>query len=192
MNARFFNFKYPHSKGNPYFETSNNSRSRILLEKKEYDNVRIMYDIWEQKLGFIVESTDKNGLILELNNQVITRFYLDGKVFVNHSKLQLLPQTGFYEEIFSGNHIKVYARWSKTLTNISSDNYSCEFSIQKRSLFFEINKKRVDVTSKNNFTKIFTENRKKIKTYIRKNRISFAKSKNDDLVRLFEYVDNLK
>jgi hypothetical protein len=190
MNARFLINKYPGAKGKPYFETTTDAPGKLVLGKKEYNSIQLIYDIVDQKLNFIVEKSWNNGTILELNNQVITRFYLDNKVFVNYYELPFLPQSGFYEEIFLGKHLNVYARWSKdyvdriTLQNIG------EFTSQKRKLFFEINGKMVDISSRKRFLEIFEEERNKIKSFLKENKIRLFKSNNSDLIKLFSYTDS--
>ena len=191
MNARFFINKYPKSKGNPYFEAANNSPGKLVLGKKEYNNIQLIYDIYDQRLSCSVEKFSKNGIILELNNQVITRFFLDDKIFVNSYELPLFPQSGFYEEIFSGKHLKVYARWSKLFNNSVTLEYLGEFTSQKRMLLFEINGEKVDISSRHGFLKIFAGDSKKLNSYIKKNKIRLSKSDNSDLIKLFGYADSL-
>ena len=191
MNARFLINKYPRAKGKPYFETTNDTPGKLVLGKKEYNDIRLMYDIYDQKLSFVVEKTGNNGTILELNNQVITRFYLDNKIFVNSCELPVLPQTGFYEEIFLGKHLKVYARWSKEFIDRITDEYIGEFSLQKRRLLFDLDGKIVDVSSQHGFLKIFAGESKQIKSFLQKKKIRFSKSDNTELIKLFEYTDSL-
>jgi hypothetical protein len=191
MNARFFINKYPKSQGNPYFEATNNALGKLVLGKKEYNNIQLIYNIYDQKLSFSVEKYSKNGIILELNNQVITRFFLDDKTFVNSYELPLFPQSGFYEEIFSGKHLKVYARWSKLFINSVTLEYLGEFTSQKKMLLFEINGEKVDISSRHGFLKIFAGDSKKLNSYIKMNKIRLFKSDNNALIKLFGYTDSL-
>jgi hypothetical protein len=191
MNARFLILKYPGAKGKPFFETSNSEPGKLFLGKKEYKNIRLLYDILDQKLCFIVENTNNYGTILQLNSQVITRFYLDDKNFVNSCELPQLPQTGFYEELFLGKHLKVYARWSKEFVDMITDEYVGKFSPQKRKLLFVMDGKIADVSSKHGFLKIFAGKSKQIKSFLWKKKIRFSKSNNTELKKLFEYTDSL-
>jgi len=190
MNARFHIDKYPRANGKPFFETTYDTPGKLVLGKKEYNNIRLMYDIYDQKLSFVVEHNGYNGTILELNNQVITRFHLDNKVFVNSFELPTLPQTGFYEEIFLGKHLKVYARWSKDYVDMITVQNIGEFTSQKRKLFFEINGKIVDISSKKRFLELFAGERNKIKSFMKENKIRLFKSNNSDLIKLFSYTDS--
>jgi len=190
MNARFHINKYPRVKGKPFFEATYDTPGKLVLGKKEYNDIRLMYNIYDQKLSFVVEQKGYNGTILELNNQVITRFHLDNKIFVNSFELPILPQTGFYEEIFLGKHLKVYARWSKDyVESITMQNIG-EFTSQKRKLFFEINGKMVDISSRKMFLKIFEGERNKIKSFMKGNKIRLFKSNNIDLIKLFSFTDS--
>lgn len=190
MNARFLIDKYPRAEGKPFFKTTYDTPGKLVLGKKEYNGIRLMYDIYDQKLSFVVEQNRYNGTILELNNQVITRFHLDNKIFVNSFELPTLPQTGFYEEIFLGKHLKVYARWSKDyVESITMQNIG-EFTSQKRKLLFEINGKMVDISSRKRFLKIFEGERNKIKSFMKGNKIRLFKSNNSDLIKLFSYTDS--
>jgi hypothetical protein len=191
MNARFLIQKYPRAKGKPYFETTNDTPGKLFLGKKEYNKIRLLYDIYDQKLSFIVENTSNYGTILQLNNQVITRFHLDNKNFVNSCELPILPQTGFYEELFLGKHLKVYARWSKAFVNVTTQEYMGEFTSQKRRLLFIVEGKIVDVSSKHGFLKIFAGKSNQIKSFLQNKKIRFSKSNNIELKKLFEYTDSL-
>ena len=191
MNARFHVQKYPKAKGKPYFETGSDAPCKLVLGKKEYNNIRLLYDIYDQKLSFVVEKTRNYGTILEMNNQVITRFHLDNRNFVNSCELPILPQTGFYEELFPGKHLKVYARWSKEYIDMISDEYIGEFSHQKRSLLFVVDAKTVDVSSRHGFVKLFAGKSNQIKSFPGKKKIRFSKSDNTELKKLFEYTDSL-
>jgi hypothetical protein len=191
MNARFRINKYPRAKGKPYFETSSDAPGRLVLGKKEYNNIRLLYDIHDQKLSFFVEKAGNYGTILEMNNQDITRFHLDNRNFVNSCELPILPQTGFYEELFVGRHLKVYGRWRKEFFDIINHEYIGEFSHQKRKLQLVVDGKTVDVTSLHGFLKLFAGQSNQIKTFLGKKKIRFSKSDNTELKKLFEYTDSL-
>jgi hypothetical protein len=191
MNARFLIYKYPRAKGNPYYETFNVGPGKLVLGKKEYNNLRLLYDIYDQKLSFIAEKTGNYGTFLEMNNQVISRFNLDNKNFVNSCQLPTLPQKGFYEELFLGKHLKVYARWSKEFVDVTTEEYIGEFTSQKRRLLFIVEGKKVDISSRHGFLKIFAGESNQIKSFLRKNKIRFSKSENSVLKTLFEYTDSI-
>jgi hypothetical protein len=191
MNARFLILKHPEAKGKPFFETTDNAPGKLFLGKKEYNNIRLLYDIYDQNLSFIVENTSNYGTILQLNNQIITRFYLDNKNFVNSCELPQLPQTGFYQELFLGKHLRVYARWSKEFVDMISDGYIGKFSLQKRKLLFVVDGKIADVSSKHGFLKIFDGKSKQIKSFLWEKKIRFSKSNDSELKKLFEYTDSL-
>jgi len=190
MNARYFIEKYPRASGKPYFDVSNYSPCKLILGNNTYKDIHLIYDIFEQKLHFVLNKTDEKGVIFELNNQAITRFYLDDKVFVNYYELPFLTQSGFYEEIFLGNHLNVYARWSKDYVETITLQNIGEFTSQKRKIFFEINGKMVDISSRERFLKIFAGERNKIKSFMKENKIRLFKSNNSDLKKLFSYTDS--
>ena len=191
INARFLINNYPKAKNKPYFETTYDTPGKLVLGKKEYNDIKLMYNIYDQKLSFVLEKTGNNGTILELNNQVITRFHLDNKNFVNSCELPVFPQTGFYEEIFLGKHLKVYARWSKEFNDRINDQYIGEFSSQKRRLLIDLDGKEVDVSSQHGYLKIFARESNQINSFLRKKKIMFSKSNNTELIKLFEYTDSL-
>jgi hypothetical protein len=190
MNARYFIDKYPNASGNPYFVVSNNYPCKLVLGNRTYRDIQLIYDIFEQKLHFVLNKTTENGVNFELNNQVITRFYLDDKVFVNYYEVPILPQSGFYEEIFLGKHLNVYARWSKDYVDKITPQYIGEFTSQKRKLLFEINGKMVDISSRKSFLKIFAGERDRIKSFMKENKIRLFKSNNSDVIELFSYADS--
>lgn len=190
MNARYFIEKYPHANGKPYFDVSNYSPCKLILGKNTYTDIKLIYDIFEQKLHFVLNKTNEKGVIFELNKQVITRFCLDDKVFVSYYELPFLPQSGFYEEIFLGNHLNVYARWSKDYVDLITIQNIGEFTPQKRKLFFFINGKMVDISSKKRFLKIFAGERNEVKSFLKENKIRLFKSNNSDLIKLFSYSDS--
>ena len=190
MNARYFIDKYPRAYGKPYFDVSNYSPCKLILGNNTYKDIHLIYDIFEQKLHFGLNKSNEKGIVFELNNQVITGFYLDDKVFVNYYELPFLPQSGFYEEIFLGKHLNVYARWSKDYVETITLQNIGEFTSQKRKLLFEINGKMVDISSKKKFLKIFAGERNKIKSFMKENKIRLFKSNNSDLIKLFSFTDS--
>jgi hypothetical protein len=190
MNAKYFIEKYPRSNGKPFYDVSNYSPSKLILGKKIYKDIHLIYDIFEQKLYFVSDSPNEKGVVFELNNQVITRFYFDDKAFVNHYELPLLPQSGFYEEIFLGKHLNVYARWSKDYVETITKQNIGEFTPQKRKLLFEINGNMVNISSSKSFLKIFAEDRNKIKSFMKENNIHLFKSSNSELIKLLNYSDS--
>jgi hypothetical protein len=190
MNSRYFIEKYPRASGKPYFDISNHSPCKLVLGNRTYRELQLIYDIFEQKLHFVLNKTTENGVNFELNNQVITRFYLDDKVFVNYYEVPFLPQSGFYEEIFLGKHLNVYARWSKDYVDRITQQYIGEFTSQKRKLLFEINGKMVDISSGKSFLRIFAGERNKIKSFMKENKIRLFKSNNSDVIELFSYADS--
>jgi hypothetical protein len=191
MNARFLVQKFPFAKGKPYFEASNDEPGKLVLGKKEYNNMKLLYDIYDQKLSFVVENPVNYGSILELNNQAITRFRLDNRNFVNSCELPILPQTGFYEELYPGKHFKVYGRWSKEYIDIITDEYIGEFSHQKRRLLFLVDTSIVEVSSGHGFVRLFEGKSNQIKSFLGKKKIRLSKSDNTELKKLFEYTDSL-
>jgi hypothetical protein len=58
-------------------------------------------------------------------------------------------------------------------------------------LLFEVNGEKVNVFSEHSFLKIFPGENKKIKSFMRGNRIRLSRSNNIDLIKLFEYTDSL-
>jgi len=190
MNARYFIEKYPRANGKPYYDVSNYSPGKLILGNKTYKDIHLIYNIFEQKLYFLSDNKNEKGVVLEFNNQVITRFYIDDKVFVNYDELPFLPQSGFYEEIFLGKHLNVFARWSKDYVDIITRQNIGEFTSQKRKLFFEINGKMVNLSSRKKFSKEFSGERNKIKSYMKENKIRLSKSNNSELTKLFNYSDS--
>ncbi len=117
-------------KGNPYYLRDFMHEETIIINGVQYLKIPLMLDLIQNKIISVIPT---NGVFISLANQSIDRFTLNGHTFVNIRESSIRQQnfeSGFYDLLFDGNKIKVYAKRTKKYSE-SSNTVRYGASIQK-------------------------------------------------------------
>jgi hypothetical protein len=190
-NGRYYISEYPRAKGNPFFFSEKWIKGQLVLQNKAYENINLLYDINNERVLCIIKGTGTEEIPIRLNNDLITSFQLEDHRFIHSKYRDILPQTGFYEIIFSGNDIQAYFKWKKKYLRIYTTEYLGEFDSQQKSMYLVLNKKAYPVKDNNDFLKLFDKNKKQVKTYLKQHHIKILKSNNTILTNLFQYCEDI-
>lgn len=186
-NGRYYIPGYNRVNGHPFFNTNEWTFGKLLLGSRIYPEVKLLYNIYESNLICSVKGINNEDLPLKLNSDLVSGFTIGENVFLNYSFVEGVPAEGFYEVIYQDNKINAYAKWRKKFINLYSKNFLGEFDEQKRTLYISINDQTKEISSKNNFLSCFGKKKKKIKAFMKKNRLKYSKLTNTDLCLIFKY-----
>ena len=174
--------------GNPYFFSENMTNCQITYGDFVYDSIQGYYDVCKQLL-IIKHEKLYSDIVLE--SRKISQFKIHGHVF---EKLYLdsIPGMfdGFYDKIVD-DKLKFYVWRGKEIAEVienksvrrwfvSSDRYY----ILKDGIYHR-------VRGKGSVLKILAEHKKKLKAYIRDEKISFSASPEDGIKKVVEYYNKL-
>lgn len=178
--------------GNPFFEWERTLGEELFIKGQSYKNVNLFYDINLDQL--ILKKVQKNYFELEivLNTSFIDSFYLANHLFVN---LQCFSKknenTGYYEKIYAGRNMLLKKYKKRFVDSFDNRNPFGKFSPMHFTLFIFTEDILVKVNSKKELLKFYSENKKQIRRFIRKNRTRYKKLSNPELIKLMNFCDEI-
>lgn len=194
--SRCFNGKeyipvpYRFSEGSPYFPADEPGSGTIVYDHVYYDDVHLLYDVLQNNLVFV----DESHRIMLLNEKV-ERFSILDHPFVN-----IAPQdptkgglpNGFFQVLYEGNcmMLKKDEKKVRELNSYSGQDMSrvidtrTFYYLRKGDDFFKIEGKR-------SFFKLWTNQQKEIKDFIKHNNIKFKRDLDSDYAKVAAFCDQL-
>ena len=177
-------------KGNPFFKGDKPHTSTLFLQKLTYDSLKLMYDI--NKQNFILEYNELNGAInrIILNTQQINRIELGNDVFVKN-EFEIINHP-FIQLVFE-DKIACYFTWSKDYMFKNTGTFTgYKFSEEIRTIYFLIDGTLSRIKNNKSFLKLFdNETKKKLSSYLQKNKINTKKAKKNKILELARYCNSL-
>lgn len=179
-------------KGHPFFGNNNWWIENLTINEITYKNVQLKYDIENDKL--ILNATYDNDISrqLILSNNVIDSFNIQGHNFINSKHItNKAADKRYYELIYKGDFFFLI-KHSKILNSAYYSSppfgkYSNTLSV--KYIFDNGTMKRLN--NKRSFIKYFEKHKKKIRKFMRKNKIKYKKATKNELWNLLEYCNNL-
>jgi hypothetical protein len=183
--------RYPFSfagGGYPFFKEDKPGAGSVMYDGILYENVELQYDETQEVL--IMQDSIRR---IQLLNQKIEGFTLFNNAFiriVKDSTAGPLVRTGFYNLLYNGN-ISLLKREEKIIREDVSTGELLRFIdlnvyyyIQKNSTFYSIKKK-------SSVLDVFKDRKKDIRQYIRKNKLSYRGNRDNILIKVTAYYDQL-
>lgn len=191
VNGHYYVPKHPLALGHPYFINKGWQSATLYIKGVVYEGIQIKYNIEEDIV--VYKRQHELGLVEEilLNNTFIDSMVIGQHFFVNTSHINKDFSHGFLERIYSGNfsaYLKHEIIHKDELTHTNS--YGRYLDPKKKLLFYAGND-LVAIHDKRSLLDYFSEHKKQIKRFMRKNRIIFHKASNDEYVKLLSYCDGL-
>ena len=98
---------------------------------------------------------------------------------------------GFFEEIFNGRD-QLLKKYFKTFSDkVSQENPHGSYTGQKTKLYIYRDFNIIDIGTKSKLIKVYSYHKKEIKRFIRDNKFKFNVAKNEDLIKLMNFCENL-
>lgn len=160
----------PRLKIHPYFRTDSLQRGTVQLNGVRYRDLQLLYDVVRDQL---VIQPPESGYRLALPMEKIGNFSMGNSQFtwINGDSLAGV-RTGFYEVIYNGRVNALVKRVKTIEEDLYDGRYKGtyrvkdRFIVQKQQAFFEVKTKR-------SFLKLFPDQARELRRFIRKNRLRF-------------------
>ena len=161
----------------------------LTINGEFYKNILINYDIYNDEI-----LTPKNhGSIVQLNKEMVDSFTLvNGGVkyrFVNTQEDSLSVIQGYVNELYKGKCI-LYVKYKKEIQQLAvDDKYDLFYRTYRIYLLKEgqINQ----ITSKNDLLRLLKDNKDRVKSYIKKNKLKVTKKEPASFIAVIRYYDSL-
>ena len=183
-------FLPPGTTGHQYLLSPGFTAGTITIGGKQYPDVSINYDIFNQEL--LLKFTDESGAV---NIIEVSKGWLDGFRLVNRDFRYFAgsKDPGFYQVLGQGP-VQVLYYWRKNLNLVAavgSSNYA--FTSAVRDSYVSIGGKRSPFTSKRSLVNLFAPGqRQEIKNYIRRNRIRVNKATDEVIAELVTFIGKIQ
>jgi len=187
--TRYYNL-YPTAPGNPFFEPDEFRTGSVIINEREYKDVRLKYDICNQRLVLRYTLNTGGTADIVLIHEAIRGFEIGGKVFRKY----MIPKKGeqFCQEIGAGSMKCIYF-WHKELIplNNSLDSYN-QYTNPVNSSFLLLNGVLLHYKGKKSFIKCFPVTAQHaVRKYIKENRIIMRHIPDADMHPLIRFCQNL-
>jgi hypothetical protein len=180
------------AEGYPFFLSTNWQSGNVVINGKKHDGLFLKYNLYTDELVLKAERKKGGAAVISINNEFVESFDLESRHFVNSMNFNIKGiQTDFVELLYEGNFV-FFVSYTKAFNN----DYNIKtpygsYAKTKSSYFLLQNGKLNSISSKKALLKYFESDKKKIKKFMKTNKIKYAKASYDQLRDLMQYCDEL-
>ena len=181
---------YPNSNGHPFMSENRFYNGRLVIGDRVYQDVKLKYDICNQRLILQYSPFPGGENQIVLNNEFVTEFQLDDRLFRKYT----FPETGtrFFQLVASGKTSCIYL-WGKDLTvSPNSLDYYYQFSSGKKKAYIIMNNQAYLFRNRRSFLSLFPSRyHPEIKQFIRENEIWVKNGTENSIRNLVRFCNQL-
>jgi len=172
---------------NKYFLEGGFQPGKVIFKDKEYDNVRLKYDIFKQQI-LILHQREDVLIKTILTDEFISGFSIFGLEF---RKISLGGnETTYYQVLRVNPGMTCYHHWYKDRNESIRDDDSKQYiyTANKRKSYLDMDGVLSRYTRNRSFIKIFPDDaRHEIKNYLKSRDIKVKNSGDDELIALLNF-----
>ena len=157
-----------------------------------YNSIPLKYDLVHDKL--IVLHFNKIFSVEQISER-IDRFTISGHEFVRlvpDSSSQSEVSAGFYDRIYSGKSVSLFAKRKKIAAERMKEGQSENIFKERNSYFIKKDNFFHPVSDKSSVLKVLSDKRKELEMFLKKNKIKFNQNREYAMAQLSEQYDRLK
>jgi hypothetical protein len=178
--------------GYPFLQTDDFLPGEVFIGNNVYTEVPLLYDIERQIFVIKAITQDKAEKLVWLNPKRIDSVMLQGRLFIHSAHLPYeLPRIGYFE-IFGEDDLKLmifHTKYYKPVRNITGDNSVGAYSKRYDVRILHKDGKLYKVNSRRSFLKVFDEDKRQLRQFIRKKRIRYRKAEPEQLQSLMNFCN---
>ena len=175
--------------GSPFFLTSEFHPDSLVYDGIKFNNIPLLFNDQME----VLITTDQ-GYWVQLVNERLSSFTI-----LNHHFIRLvvdslnkeLSGTGFYELLYQGRSAVLKKTIKKIKEELSSSEGILRSIDQTDRYYVRMGKAYFTIRSKREILNIFSDHRKGIQQFMRKNKLKFRKDKANTLIRVTAYYDQI-
>lgn len=192
VNGKIYIHENMLADGHPFFLSDNWQTGNVVINGKKHDGLFLKYNLYTDELVLMAERKKGGAAVISMNNEFVESFDLENRHFVNSMNFNVKGiQTDFVELLYEGNFV-FFVSYSKAFNN----DYNIKtpygsYGKTKTSYFLFQHAKLISISSKKALLKYFESDKKKIKKFMKMNKIKYAKASYDQLQHLMQYCDEL-
>jgi len=164
-------------KGNQYLLSPEFIDGSLTIQGKQYRDVRLNYDIYNQELLLKFQDANSSSSILQVSKAWLTAFSLGGKQFIS---LPVPAGFAFYQ-VYGNAPMQILVAWKKDLA-VEQGNSVMTFSKPFRTFYLCTDRSIQPFSNKKSFISSLPESlRPKIRKYMQVKKIRFRRITEEQL-----------
>jgi hypothetical protein len=186
--SQYSGYPFVFAEGHPFFKDNKPGTGSIVYDNVLYENVLLQFD--EVQDVMILDSASRR---IQLLNDRITRFTLYNNNFIriikDSSNIPLV-RTGFYNILYDGN-TSLLKKEEKIVREDVTTGVLLRFVDINKFYYIKRNNVYYSIQSKKSMLAFFKDRKKEIRQYIRKNKLSYRKDRDNTLTKVTAYYNQL-
>lgn len=176
------------AEGHPFFKENKPGTGSVVYDNVLYENVLLQFDEVQEVL--VMDSASRR---IQLLNERISQFRLFNNHFIRIIKdtgNAVLVRTGFYDLLYEGN-TSLLKKEEKIIRDDVATGELLRFIDIHEFYYLKRNNTYYSIQNKKSVLSFFKDHKKDIRQYIRKNKLSYRKDKDNMLAKVTAYYDQL-
>jgi len=188
--SKYGEYLFRFQEGHPFFNSTQPVAGSVMYDGILYDSVTMRYDEITDVL-VINNLADR----IQLLNEKVESFNLFNSDFIRLVKDSLtnsLVSTGFYNLLYKGK-VCLLKKQIKTIREVITTNAELlRFVDEKDHYYIKKDDRIYSINSRKNLFKLFGDQKKEVQQFIKANKLSFRKDRQNMLTKATAYYDSLK
>lgn len=192
VNGRKYLPEHYNANGNPYFISDEWKEGILIIDGKKYDKQELLYNVNINKVILRTTIDDSTLVYLMLNNDFIDSFYLGSHYFLNAEKHGLGDEfPGFVEQVYSSGFTVLTQHQKFFISEYSRNKPNGFYASTKSTNYILASGQLEKIATKKSLLEYFSPHKKRVKSFMRKNKIKYKKANFIELNKLFEFCDEI-
>jgi hypothetical protein len=188
-NGRIWRNLYSGIRGDQFLFSSDFQQGSVNIGNKIFIDVELRYDIYNDELHI---RTDQN-IILQMNKEMVDAFTIRFNSrtydFIKQREGSANEKHGYLNILYNGR-LKLYVKYRKEILLLAVDNKYDLFT-QMHRIYLEKDDEMHPVRKKKDIIDLFSDEKQKIRSFMKNNKVTVSRKDPDSFVRLVEFCDNL-
>ncbi|MEO6648401.1 MAG: hypothetical protein ABIN89_18570 [Chitinophagaceae bacterium] len=190
--SQYISYAHLIKDNHPYFQSDSMNKGTITYDSVLFENVLLLYDIVKEQV--VINDPYKIYKICLINEKV-NEFSVLGRTFIRLIRDSLnrnILSTGFYDRLYQGS-ITLYEKEIKKLQEVIVSQELQRIIYPINNFYLEIGGKFYSINRKKTLLNLLQKNRRKeIQQFIRKNKLNYRRDKENTLLKVVKYYDELQ
>ncbi|MBI5010768.1 MAG: hypothetical protein HZB98_14230 [Bacteroidia bacterium] len=162
----------------------------VTMRGRTYSNIQLRYDIYKDEILIPYRPVG----ILQLNKEMVDSFSINFPDreyrFVRLADSSEVEMNGYFNEVYSGKTALI-ARYQKKIEKLADGGRYDKF-YQVNKSYISIDGKFRPIAGKKDLYRIFSNDKKPIRNYIKKNNIQIIRDDAESYVPVLKFIDTLQ
>ncbi len=190
FNGRAWKNLYYKIKGDQFLFTPDFITGNVTIDNREYRNLRLKYDIYNDELI----SINDHGIMLQMNKELIDRFSLNynGRSY-NFKRIDsdsTGSMKGFVNILYEGKSA-LYVKYMKEILLLAVENKYDLFN-QVIRVYFGKEGSVYRINSKREFMGLIKDHKAEVRQFMRNNKVRLSKKIPESFKPVVEYYDKMR